>query len=193
MTKLVNLKALIEAEMKVPVAAQLILFNGNVISDNSSTLKSYGVRHDDILLIKSSGSFSNSPSPSESERARQMINNDLSTRSRLVQQYPGIEAALQDPVQFERFFNEIKRQSQLHEQQRMAEEQALNSSDPFDIEAQRKIEETIRKQNILKSRENALEHHPESFGRVVMLYINVEVNGHKVKAFVDSGIQGFKL
>ncbi|XP_030041705.1 protein DDI1 homolog 2 isoform X2 [Microcaecilia unicolor] len=65
----------------------------------------------------------------------------------------------------------------------------LFSADPFDLEAQAKIEEDIRQQNIEENMTIAMEEAPESFGQVVMLYINCRVNGYPVKAFVDSGAQ----
>jgi hypothetical protein len=43
------------------------------------------------------------------------------------------------------------------------------NANPFDVDAQQRIEEAIRQEAILENWEHALEYSPESFGRVTML------------------------
>jgi len=62
-------------------------------------------------------------------------------------------------------------------------------ANPLDPEAQRKMAEMIRQTNVKENMELAMEEMPESFGRVIMLYVDAVVNGTAVKAFVDSGAQ----
>jgi len=63
----------------------------------------------------------------------------------------------------------------------------LMNADPNDAEAQKQIEEEIRKNMIEANMSNAMEEHPEFFAQVTMLYVDVKVNGNPVQAFVDSG------
>ncbi|KAL4831948.1 hypothetical protein H8958_017825 [Nasalis larvatus] len=99
---------------------------------------------------------------------------------------PLAEALLSgDLEKFSRVLVEQQQDRARREQERIR----LFSADPFDLEAQAKIEEDIRQQNIEENMTIAMEEAPESFGQVVMLYINCKVNGHPVKAFVDSGAQ----
>ncbi|XP_053546217.1 regulatory solute carrier protein family 1 member 1 isoform X1 [Bombina bombina] len=86
-------------------------------------------------------------------------------------------------------FTKVLLEQQQERARREQERIRLFAADPFDLEAQAKIEEDIRQQNIEENMTIAMEEAPESFGQVVMLYINCKVNGYPVKAFVDSGAQ----
>lgn len=86
---------------------------------------------------------------------------------------------------FAAVLNEQVRERERRQEQRIR----MMSADPFDTEAQRMIADEIKQKNIEANMEAAMEYNPETFGTVVMLYINCEVNGFPVKAFIDSGAQ----
>lgn len=87
----------------------------------------------------------------------------------LAQTLPEIAAAAQsDPTRFAELLRQQRDRAQQAELGRQREISALNA-DPFDVEAQRRIEEAIRQQAVMENMEHALEYSPEAFGRVTML------------------------
>merc|ERR1712106_1301028 len=86
-------------------------------------------------------------------------------------------------------FGKVLKEQQNTRKEREAQRIRMMNADPFDLEAQRLIAKEIEQKNIDQNMELAMEASPESFGSVIMLYINCTVNGHQVKAFVDSGAQ----
>merc|ERR1719499_1766345 len=86
-------------------------------------------------------------------------------------------------------FAKVLKEQQNARREREAQRIRIMNADPFDLEAQALIQKEIEQKNIDHNMELAMEASPESFGSVIMLYINCVVNGHKIKAFVDSGAQ----
>merc|ERR1719474_1768880 len=86
-------------------------------------------------------------------------------------------------------FAKVLKEQQNARREREAQRIRIMNADPFDLEAQRLIASEIEQKNIDQNMELAMEASPESFGSVIMLYINCVVNGHHLKAFVDSGAQ----
>ena len=186
--ELENVKAILEAEFAIAPENQQILFMGRVLSDDKRTLASYGIKDGDLLVIHDTRAMNtqNSEMSNLEEVMRQQILQSPSLQQNLRQHNPVLlDAALRSPQEFA----QVITQQRAKVQEMQAAQEELFHSDPFDVEAQKKIEESIRQDRVAENLEHAIEFSPESFGNVSMLYVNLKVNGHPVKAFVDSGAQ----
>ena len=181
--ELENVKAILEAEFAIAPENQQIL-----LPDDKRTLASYGIKDGDLLVIHDTRAM-NTQNPEMSnleELMRQQILQSPSMQQNLRQHNPVLlDAALRSPQEFKQVITQQRAKVQ---EMQAAQEELLNA-DPFDVEAQKKIEESIRQDRVTENLEHAIEYSPESFGNVSMLYVNLKVNGHPVKAFVDSGAQ----
>ncbi|KAL7186811.1 hypothetical protein ACSBR2_028520 [Camellia fascicularis] len=193
-----NLKALLEVETQVPLQQQQLLYNGREIK-NAEKLSAVGVNDGDLVMMVSRASssastadlsFNSDGSAVNPAAFQQQIRRDSNTMAQLFQADPELAQAIigNDLNKLQDILRE--RHSQKSELRRRQEEElALLYADPFDVEAQKKIEAAIRQKGIDENWAAALEHNPEAFARVVMLYVDMEVNGVPLKAFVDSGAQ----
>lgn len=125
--------------------------------------------------------------PDSPEVIRDIFLKDPHQLSLLKERNPELaEALLSGDVQ--KFANVMIKQRQEKADREMRRIRTMNA-DPLDLNAQKEIAEEIRMSNVNQNMEIAMEYSPESFGKVIMLYINCKLNGHQVKAFVDSGAQ----
>lgn len=194
-----NLKALLEVETQVPLQRQQLMYNGKEMR-NTERLSALGLSEGDLVMMVSNSSSSSAsnndlrfnPDGSAVNPAafQQHIRRDSNMMAQLFQTDPELAQVLlgNDLNKLQQLLRERNRhKSEVRRQQ--DEELALLYADPFDVEAQKKIEAAIRQKGIDENWEAALEHNPEAFARVVMLYVDMEVNGVPLKAFVDSGAQ----
>merc|ERR1712110_951959 len=116
----------------------------------------------------------------------QMLKSNPDQLALLKQNNPRLAEALENnPEEFAKILREQQKARLERENARLR----LLTADPMDFEAQKLIAEEIAQKNVEQNMEMAMEYSPETFGTVVMLYIDCMVNGHPIKAFVDSGAQ----
>ncbi|XP_044473682.1 protein DNA-DAMAGE INDUCIBLE 1-like isoform X1 [Mangifera indica] len=193
-----NVKALLEVETRVSLRQQQLLYNGMEMG-NAQKLSALGVKDEDLVMMVSNATSSASannlgfnPDGSAVNPAafQQHVQNDSNLMMQLFQADPELAQVFlgNDLNRLQELLKDRHHQRSILRRQQ-DEELKLLDADPFDVEAQKKIEAAIRQKGIDDNWAAALEHNPEAFARVVMLYVDMEVNGVPLKAFVDSGAQ----
>ncbi|KAK7981876.1 hypothetical protein PG988_004114, partial [Apiospora saccharicola] len=193
------LRSSIEAE-GIPAPSQHIYHNGQLITDASKTLQELQISDGDMLALhvpaapqqqqqqRQQQQGSGATAQQDPELVRLQFLGDPRLTAELRRRNPQIADALNDPQRFAQLMRQGNDSQENERRQRMREIEQLNR-DEFNPDAQARIEEMIRQQNVMENLQNAMEYNPESFGRVHLLYIDVKVNGTSVKALVDSGAQ----
>jgi len=209
-TEVENLKAILQAETDIPTDDQVLMASGKIIQ--SGTLSGNGVGDNDVVMLMrkppgagagagtGAGAVSGASNPTAVDPSDgsavnpveyiRYLKGDPAQLAQIARVLPELHSAVMSDNQAE--FQKILRalhQSKLKEEARRKAEIDLLNADPFDMEAQAKIQAMIDQSNVNENYEQAMENTPEAFGSVIMLYVDMEVNGHPLKAFVDSGAQ----
>ena len=183
-----TLQSSIEAETTLPPSQQHLYHNGNLISDKTQTLQALNVTNGDMIALRILAPRSSAPGGRQPQQratqgsaagagaaggARQLSRIDLPDpevirlqilgdprlREEAIRQQPHLASVIDDPVRFAQFFTGNDRARR----ERDARESQISqlNSDPFDIEAQLRIEELIRQEQVMENLQNAMEHNPE--------------------------------
>ena len=100
------------------------------------------------------------PDPTDAETLRQSYLNSPADLANLRHQLPLLGDAINDQARFKELWDEFqKRQKELQAQKER--DIALLEADPFDVDAQRRIEELIRLERVDENLEQTREYHPE--------------------------------
>lgn len=96
----------------------------------------------------------------EIENARLSILQSPGAMAQVREQRPALAEAINDPARFREVWLEMIRDDESREQERLEQMRLLNE-DPFNVDAQRKIEEMIRQQSVQENLQWAYENNPE--------------------------------
>ena len=171
-----DIKALVQDEINVPPPSQHFFFNQRSIADTTQTLAQVGISEGDMLGMavqdpekgvrrgqrsaQQSSTQQESPQRPDPERMRLHIVGDPRMMAEVRRQDPELADAANNRDRFHTIWDQRQRQIAQAEAEKNAQLALLNA-DPFNAEAQRKIEEMIQHERIQENIQKALEENPE--------------------------------
>lgn len=190
-----DLKAFTSAETDFPQEQQQFYLNNAVLQPDSKTLEEAGVKDGDMLVLltrpppqqqqrQQPASQPNSMgaqqrqqqgSQGDIERTRLSILGNANAMAQVREQRPALAEAINDSNRFREVWLEMLREDERRERERMEQMRLLNE-DPFNVEAQRKIEEMIRQQSVQDNLQHAYEHNPEGESKLNTTTFNSELH-----------------
>lgn len=186
---LADLKGFVNAETNVPQSSQQFYLNNLPIHGDEKTIEEAGIKDGDMLAMlmrqpdqqnnmgstqrrqqqqsqqppSSSGQPQRrqmGPGQHEIETTRLSILGNPAAMAQVREQRPALAEAINDSNRFREVWMEMIREDQDRERERMEQMRLLNE-DPFNVEAQAKIEEMIRQEQVQNNLQFAYEHNPE--------------------------------
>ena len=178
-----DLKAVIAGDTNIESAEQILYHNGQELQDNSLSLEQVDIKQDDMLglLVRSQRSqprptnrapgrtAPNNPrggggrgpgSVADAEMARLQALGNPGILNQIRAQNQELADAVHDQSRWSQIYDRMMRQQQDIEAQKQRELALLNA-DPFNVEAQAKIEEMIRQERVIENLQHAMDHTPE--------------------------------
>ena len=179
-----DLKAFVNAETNLPQASQHFYLNNVPVQGDTKTLEEVGIKDGDMLamLTREPGQQNNmgsqrrpqnaqrrpqqgvqppgSQTPEDIEAQRQSILANPAAMAQVREQRPALADAINDKNRFLEVYNEMIREDEQRREDRLEQMRLLNE-DPFNVEAQTRIEEMIRQESVQENLQFAYEHNPE--------------------------------
>jgi len=204
-----QLKRNVEFQTTLLVKDQELTFDGKPL-ENTKSIKEYNIKNGDLVFVfKKLAQAPQQQRPSQQQQQQQQqfqqqpqggmntrifeifsspksiidyYTNNPEELTNLISANPQLADAIlsQNQKVLEALVADVQKQKRLQE---------LATKDPFSLEYQQYLEEQIQRQNIDQNMNHAMEHTPEVFASVYMLYVDCSINGHRIKAFVDTGAQ----